>query len=273
MSSAAKKLITDVAMELSGLSSAKRIYDEDIKPYTKGIRGKRVFRSYSGAARRLKKKARTLGFPVGTDSALRSETIVTSMVGKNTRSLYVNQLTSILEKASFTHVAGRRDRQIVNCRGFKLHAEFRNDLNVPLYLNVAVLAPKHLGALPNTVDFFRSFGDTTRSENFAGGLTALQIHHSPINLDIYEILSHDRFTLGPDLTGGDYHMQKASNILTYNKWVKLDRQLRFDSTNNCETPVYFVYWCDRFGEASGAPSVLNALRSSEWHAVYWKNSC
>lgn len=271
------KLAKDVALELSGLASAKRIYDEDVKPMVpKRYRGSamRSVRRYSKKARmanpyRRKFSPMNIGQSPGTDNAQRFTAISTSGVAKNSRTLHLVNLTNIPAATSSMDIDARR-RDIMYCSGIKCCMDIRNDTTNVMYVNYAVIAPK--GGLGGTVangGFFRG-NASERSQDFSTLLTSLQFRCLPINTDKYTVLKHDRCVVGPDAGAGDYLMNAANNMETISFYVPIKRQLRYDDEGSCEDPVFFVYWFDAAMTASGGTVVNSAALTSEHHITYFR---
>lgn len=154
----------------------------------------------------------------------------------------------------------QRQRQVVNFRGWKIDFEMTNNLNFPLYVNVAVLAPKAGAVNVSRADFFRYQGND-RAVNFDNVLTAIEFAKLPINVDRYTVLKHKRMTFTPGLNELSTLTRDGNNWRKFRWYIKLKRQIRFDASQNQPESgqCFLVFWCDAFGAASGDQPTSNAL--------------
>ena len=193
-------------------------------------------------------RARRIGFRVGSGHAKRNvqqqDIAVTSL---NSRAQIIQALCHITQ--TDTNAINRRQRQLVNVRGFKFCYSFRNNTDRPLFCNIAIVARKD-GSTPNATDWFRGSG-TNRNADFALNLTSTEFYCLPINADKYTILYRKRFTLGANnegLTGSSYQNGPKS----YKMWMKylpFKRQIRYEGTSSSEidhAQPYIVMWFDRW---------------------------
>lgn len=208
---------------------------------------------------------RNIGEPPGTGTAKRCATLDRDIVTEDTRTLYTHNLVTIQEGTAIDE----RMRRIVNIRGFHICAELRNRSTAPMYMNVAILATKG-GTESSSVgvsDFFRASVGGNRARDFANDLTGMEFHCLPINTDRYTILRHKRFRFIED-GGTTYNSQSGRDYTNINWYVRLNRQLRYDS--NTGTPesgnVYLVYWADLFETNSGTAPITGAF-SNSWRVV------
>jgi len=165
--------------------------------------------------------------------------------------LYEVEMTNI--DSTTNNTISLRQRDIINVRGFKICMEVTNKGAVPLYFNVAVIAPKDGAAGVNTVDFFRSSA-TERARDFSTDLTSLEYHCLPINTDRYTVLKHKRYRLLSGPTGSDYIANSGKNYMNLDWYIPLKRQVRFNNGDGGSPEsgkVYFVYWGSGFGQNGG----------------------
>jgi len=217
-------------------------------------RVKKLARKYTHK-RRVRQR---IGERVGTGSskqALSSDSDTTVLL---TRTLHVDPLTDISKNITADENIHERARDIVNFRGAKLCYNFRNQQNNTMLCNFAVLRVKKAGGItPETTDFFRSQGAATgRARNFASNLTAMEFHCLPINTDEYDVLMHKRFRIQGLSDASDKEAQ-GTNFFKIEKYIKVGRQLRYDSTGGTPTgnsALYAVYWFDfqMAGSGTGA---------------------
>lgn len=231
-------------------------------------------RKIQRAYRRRRMVRKGLGFRVGTGVAKRRkvEDTDTAATVASTRTFYWWDMTDLPKTATLDDINARQ-RDMVNFRGFKICAFIRNDINAPMYLNIAVISPRGAeirlgtgsGSATTVSDFFRGHG-TNRTQDFSNALTALEFRCLPINRDNWRILSHTRHQLGPESNSGTFNVQNRPNYITYEKYFKINRQLRYDNGGECTTPIYWCYWFDNHGVLGGtAPSA--AAVATQFHFV------
>lgn len=231
-------------------------------------------RTIGRAYRRYKRKRdfsrRNIGEPVGKSTAKRRFTTRdTAIQSLATRTLLVSDLNLITEGNQL----GQRERKLVNVRGYKLCMEIRNQAQGPLYVNVAVIAPKGGNTgVPNT-DFFRWSANDNRSIDFGDvTLTSNEYHCLPINVDKYTVLRHKRYVLGEN-GSTSFADQNRANYANVDWWIPLKRQIRFDGNSSGDTQngeVYSVMWCDNWGTAAGAGSTADQLAYTRRFVTYFK---
>lgn len=220
-------------------------------------------------AKRRRFSPRTIGENVGTSSSKQSiQTRTASTLNRDTRTLYIRQLTNIDQGDG----RNLRERGVINCRGFKICFQMRNNLNQPLYFNVAILSPKNSGEVDES-NFFRASG-SSRGSDFDNSKIALELHCLPINTDKFTILKHKRYRMNPDPVAQDnFASQTGRSYMTQEWYIKLKRQLRYDSpdaSGPTDGPVYFVYWADAWFSVDGSVAVPSAFQIQERHLVYWR---
>lgn len=217
---------------------------------------------------RYNKRARTdIGEPVKHIHVKRDDTFVEENQDLATRTLDINELTAIDGGTG----EATRSRQLINCKGIQLTMHLHNKTTQVLYFNWAVIAPKHTQSGVSTIDFFRS-QDGGRGTNFSTALTPLELHYNPINTDRYTVLRHKRLELDPLSDTIFYNSDTGrGNHKTTKIWIPINRQLRYDSqvSTTCNTPIYFVYWCDLSRAASSTTSTANAATLSYMHTMFF----
>lgn len=263
------RLVRTGATALSYYPPAKRVrYAMRYGPHA--IRaGRKIWGMYrKWKKKRAPKSTRRIGERVGSSSAKRSVQLLQALTNRQTRTLYQTRLTQI----PFGNNVNERERNVVNVRGFTLCMHFRNDLNVPLYLNVAVVSRKDEGdAAPVVNDFFRGF-DNQRATDFGNGLLPLEFHCSPINSDKYHIIRHKRYTIDP-LPGGLTYTSEHRNWRNLNWYIPFKRQLRWDQNadnNPIDGNCFLVYWCDQVSAAAGSAPVALAMNVALWNKCYYR---
>jgi len=237
--------------------------------------GKRK-KSQKQARAAMKKKAKfspkNVGHDAGMDSGKDTDVVNdSSLIAYDSRSFHVTDITA-LEQATSANSISRRQRQIVYLKGFKICEEISNNLDSPLYYNIAVVAPHGNTSTPNQTDFFRSTGGTTRSTDFGTSLSSLEFHCLPINTDKYTVLYHKRIMLNAVNNTASFAARDGRNYCVHDHYVKMNRQIRYDDTTSgsCENPVYVVHWADEFQTASGSAVVSGAYSKQRRYVMYFK---
>ena len=215
----------------------------------------------------------SFGAPVGSDTTKRHLATSTNPLNLNSRTLYTRDLVSI--PLGTNNEINQRQRAICNVRGVSLMMNFRNNFEDALYVNVAVIVPRYNQALAaaDPVDFFRGNGPE-RGRDFNIALTGLEMHTLSINHDKYHVLFHRRFTLAPkgpvspDFSTGT----SLTSYRTMKKYIKINRQIRFEGNVPVMGRVQLVYWFNDFDDASGNIAETNACTVAEHHVTYFKDS-
>lgn len=213
--------------------------------------------------------ATKVGDPIGRHETNRALTKSTSVAGRATRNLYSADLVDIVRATD--HEIDERSRDIINLKGVKLCLELKNNLDKPLYFNFAVVVPKYdqSNNFVPTNDFFRN-NQNGRGTDFNTGLSSLEFHCMPINADKYIILYHKRCLLGPD-GGATFNSAGPPNFMVLSKWVKVNRQIRFEDNDPVNGRIQYCYWADNMEGAPADPSVVNAFTISEHFVAYYRN--
>lgn len=226
----------DLAKELTGLSSAKRLYK---KYYAKGRKKPRLYKSLT---QRLAPEAITTTRQSG-------QTIV------NNENIPLRNL----EFRGFTWpTAGSGDNQrlgsTVKVSGIKICETFANIQNHAIEVHYAIIQPRHETNSEN-LDFFRSTNSSgSRSTDFVdllpGGLVTFDYKYNcmPINPDKWHVLLHEKKMLSFD---NDSH---CDNFWRIERYINLKgRRFAFSDSDSTEPvkPLYRVFW-------------WNPLRSSDW---------
>jgi len=215
-----------------------------------------------------------VGFPPGTGTALKRETIDEwSETAIAPRVLNQDEVTLIPEKVAATTDISRRERQMVNCLGFSFRIVLRNsEANRAIKVRLALVSPTDKNEI-NVNGFFRGYG-TTRATDFATGLDSHRYTDTPINTDNYTILWQTSCILGPDedATGNNCFSRNINNFKTINKYVPLNRQLRYDGplSTDCADKIFLLCWYDAIN--APAATTINSVLSFQRYAItYWKD--
>jgi len=201
---------------------------------------------------------RNIGEPVGMATNKKHSTVADWQF-LATRTLAPTPLTDIAKTT--TNEINRRQRDIINLRGFKIHFDFdvTNGKDEFIYVNMAVLSPKDSLTVPTT-EFYKAEGSsTTRYKSFNTTLSSMQMHYYSINTDRYTILLHKRWEVNRSSRGVGGPTWRA-----YKKYIKVNRQISYSSEaqDTCNDPIFIVIWCDQAGVTSGSPAVADVLTYS-----------
>lgn len=228
------------------------------KAYTRRYAGKK---NQSQSAR-LRKVADDTGFDIGKKTALNG-----TLVSLSTKSLNFVELTSIAH-TSLNEIDSRQ-RNIIDCSGFKICMFFTNKKLHPVYLNVAVVCPKNPTSGVSNVNFFRGYGTSRAADFVATNMDGQMFNCTPINDDLYVVLRHQRYVIAG--TGDATYNSQTPNYLYINFYQKFNRQLRFDFTSDTSPyngRCYLVHWFALVDEAlSGTPQASAMDRT--YHIVQY----
>lgn len=254
--------------------------------------------AYKGARTLLssKRKKRTIyyknrlplrpTYPTGT--GLTKRTLVTNTVGKSlsTRTLYADDLTWITH-AEADNKINHRQREIINCRGFKLNLKVKA-LNGPgtvdnaVMFHWAVIMPRFTsidsaaGAaksdMVSTSDFFRGNGEN-RNINFQKSLGSNEFNSLGINTDIYTVLRRGVKRLNPypaafGAEGGCFG--EITDFIPFNRQVRYDKDPLLGPVATVGRTI-LVYWCEYFSGIAVDTNPIAAAALLDQHCVtYWK---
>lgn len=155
---------------------------------------------------------------------------------------------------SALYLLNQRDRDVIYLAGFKFCMTF--NVNKGLYLNVALVSAKHRATISD-IDWFRNYTGTARAKNFnSTDLTTHERHCLPINTDDYTVHWHQRWI---QFGGNASTLPNRNNPTEIQKWVPINRQIRFDSETNtsAETQFRLVWWAGSPGLDQTASQVAN----------------
>lgn len=152
-----------------------------------------------------------------------------------------------------------RERDIINCRGFRVRMHIQNLSYYPVTWHMALVAPKE--DWNRTGDGFIRGHYGTRDLNIDEVQSGVENNENAVNTDKFVVVKHHRIKIGPS---GDPDTTQTSAVNRYNfanvrqNWVykeyffKLNRQLRYEDSNaNCLTPMYLCTWFDYSGRGAG----------------------
>lgn len=232
---------------VSGIGPVPSSYQayRDLKNKMK--RWDRKYRMY-GSKKRYGRSGSAVGYPPRMLSQSKFWTNTLQSAFRPTRTLSSAGLLGIPKEGSTT--IGRldtRSRDVIRVTGFKVfwtvgqHSIVcvpgnTNVRRTGLIWNMAVLAFKNNSQnVPPATDFFSGDGTNDRYLNFSTSLDANQMCNAKINSDDYIVLwRHKVHTL--------FASEKQEN--TGEKWIPLNRQIRYEGDGDPHQNIVFVYWVD-----------------------------
>lgn len=239
-----------------------------------GMRGAAVIGGLHTAGAVFRKSKRLVGNRIGRASTKKIVQYQQAYVTKNGKTLYVNPLDNL----AYGTDTNQRERNIVNVRGFHICMGIKSEVNHPIYLNIAVISPKDISISTSAdvgVNFFRNYAANDRGLDFGNAQTALQMHCSPINPEVHNILWHTKTRIAGKADssgggGGDFSSALTS-YKNYEKWVPLSRQLSYDAVGSA-TPkngrVFLVYWMNKVGDSdAGGMATAGVLANVETNVI------
>lgn len=229
----------------------------------------------------------TSAYP-GSSTTKRALVLNSSSKAIASRTLYSNDLTWI-DHADNNNDINTRQRDTINCRGFKINMKMTFGLgasvpnNQALYFHWAVVVPKFGSAsnIPQSRavdplsigDFFRGNSEN-RAINFGNNLSGLEVNVLPINTDTYTVLTRGREMIVQYATSGP----EKDAFASVSAWIPYARQVRYDNettgdTENCATAgrVILCYWCEFYqGMDVDQTPITNSLSLDQHVVTYFK---
>lgn len=193
-------------------------------------------------------------------------------ISHDTRTIYLTDMT-LIPRASFG-ARNQRERNVLFLTGCKIDMEVLNTTTSPMYFNVAIVSPRTT-TIVSTQNFFRNNGNgSSRSTTFDTSLRGLDVHTYAINSDLYTVLMHKRFRLGPKNNEDDYAEANGRNYMNFTHWKRIGRQFRYNSNSdsNAEKPCFFIYWSDFFGAPGGTAQQIGAMQITKNMKTYFRET-
>lgn len=203
-----------------------------------------------------------------------------------TQSLYGIDCTNI-RKSTGAFERTRRWYGQINFKGIKYQWLIRNDSTDPVVFNYACISFKNdRYSLTNTtypaepyqvpslaLDGFLRYDGLSRDENLDTGISGIIAGYNPISTDQYNIHMHKRVTLAGKPGGSAYTYTYANNYRRIKGYVPIKRVLRYndDANEDCESPIYLVYWVTPFHQDPGAGRVFGITYVQQMHTSYFTN--
>lgn len=206
-----------------------------------------------------KRKARKrVGDTPTKENSKRAIVAQTGCVPVNSATQYIWDLTEIGGSGDDIN---KRERGIVRIGGWRIDYEAKNNIEAPIYINMAIISQKACNNSNVNSDFFRS-STSQRGVAFDAALTDLERFYNGINSDKWTILMHKRMRLAgnKDSSPGttEFYSSAKTSYVTLDKFIKLGRQVRFDQATSTApvTQVYLVIW---YGRHCGSGSTTTAI--------------
>jgi len=194
-----------------------------------------------------------------------------------TKDIYVQPITGLIQGDT----RDQRERNLVWFKGVRVRGTFRNILNSPMWVHMALVNPRDpfnaSGVNELSVgSFFTPLGATSRAGLDAGtALTGMEWGTLPINTDTHNVLWHTRFKLGirffeatqPFTTGSG-----APNYRSISRYIKIGKKISYKNANGntCDQPMYLIVWCS-FYEEPGGTGTTNAMTHQQHITVYFSD--
>lgn len=246
---------------------------KDIAFLAKKLKGAKAFKKAQNVVNKRKTTAK-IGEDPGEATARTSRTVDESNVGRNSRTLYANNILDI-NRGTGLH---QRMRDIIHVKGFKVCMEVKSNTSSvsagnELLFNLALVCPKGQQTV-DTTRFFRDYHSDSRNQDFSVALTSSEFHCLPINTDKYNILMHKRYRLGDSLNDVN------PSYRFIQEYVPINRQFRYETgvdqanaDENNYDKLFLIYWSD-VGMANGASaSLTNVMNVTNHGVLYWKDVC
>lgn len=140
----------------------------------------------------------------------------------------------------------QRERNIINLRGWKIDMTIFNQTASPQIVNVAILQNTNNDGGPQNSNFFKAEGDTTeRAVDADSTISVLKWAHGIINRELYNVLMHKRFMIGPNALFSDFDSGAVMHSWkNFKRYVPLKRQISYDTAGNepMSNDVHICWW-------------------------------
>lgn len=201
------------------------------------------------------------------------------------KTLYLQNLTlierlSTYDPAQDPAYLNKRERDIVNLRGFRFRCHFQNTLQAPITLHFAIMLNKTENIW--NPRFFNTWDK--RGVNFSdNSLTGLDYQTLPVNRDDRVLLYHKRYKIAGNVQAldRDYITGAKNNWINISKWIPIKRQLTYKSEDeaSCNDKIFLALWWSSALEPGQNPSFttnpvglpLDNLKGRVECVAYWRN--
>lgn len=255
-------------------TAARVAYDAGPAARAAANRIKRMWRR-SRERRQKVHQANRIGMNPRSSGAKKDGQLNTALTNYSDCAINLIEVTNI-DKTT-TNAINQRQGNACYFSGIKLHMRLYNNYISggseplkPLKFHIAVVSPVR-GKVISDDGWFRDFF-TSRDKNFTTTLDDIE-YDDPVNSDKYLVHWRRSMLVGPptrqsnntDWVGGPSYKEMT-------QWIPVKRNIRFndDSTEECETPVFVVWWAKVAGNGPG--QVLNAYKASMRIVSYFHES-
>jgi len=211
-----------------------------------GGRGKRSFK------RRMVRRIQTV---TQTSKSTQTLNLENPILGP-TKTVVASLVTNIAQGDA----RNQRERGVIFFKGVKIRMSFRNNDELPKWLNVALVQPKDpfptdsvTQNLLNTNRFFKKDGLSTRFADYTTGDNGIEWGTDPINTDVHNVLWHMRKRLGPRFAQTTQPFTTGTGApayLTLSRYIKVGHKIAFATGNgdSSEQPIYLIWWAANLEE-------------------------
>jgi len=203
-------------------------------------------------AKKAVRGAGRIGMPMGSSGSKKDVQLTTARTAYDGATLNYVRLTDI--PRSTTDEINARTRSSCFFSGVSWKCHMFNDEKRPNKIHFAVVSMVR-GKDPTSIGdgFFRSYS-TSRDVNFGTTLDPIQYDY-PINTDKLIVHARWSYTLAPlqDYNLGQTEEVGPQSYRQAKRWLPVKRNLRFndDSDDDCETPVFLVWWAKSISNSPG----------------------
>lgn len=196
-----------------------------------------------------------IGHRPGTSGAKKDIQLTSAYTTYNDCALYFTELTDI-DKTTTNAINGRQGNACF-LSGTKLHMRLYNTHDAsPIKIHFAVVSPVAAKTI-TSAGWFRDW-TTSRDKDMSTTLDEIS-YDDPINSDRYITHWRTSFTLAPKDSSVTHHTGRMS-YTEFSKYIPVRRNIRFndDSDEECESPVFLVWWAKRLQGPGQALSAYDA---------------
>jgi len=197
--------------------------------------------------------------------------------GLSDRVLYDKEIALPVRQDGSTHRLERRESNLIFLKGIKVCGEVeslvgKSNPSSPyadhdVYFNFAVVTQKNP---PNSLGFdnnhFFRGNNGERGVDFDTTSSSIDLHCLPINTDKHVVLMHKRMVLGHNTS------TTRNKYGRFMKYMKINRQIRFDDTANPSDRFWACYWCTPVHTDSPTPLVTDTVRVQFSTHVYFSDT-
>lgn len=221
-------------------------------PHIRASRIQRMFRRQRERRQKVHQRNR-IGMNPGSSGAKKDAQLTSDLVTYNDCALNFIDVTNI-DKTTTNSINGRQGNACY-FSGVKMHMRVYNNYSPQstpcrgLKFHIALVSPVRAKTVTDD-GWFRDYV-TSRDKNFTTTLNEIE-YDDPINSDRYITHWKKSFSLGPLVrennsatqTFQNFDQTGGSSMREMNTWIPVKRNIRFndDTNEDCETPVFLVWW-------------------------------